>query len=154
MNKLSSFTYSLATVLKQVMINFETLIKIDSSGLPKNVWHKSQNLTLNSTLNLIYEFKVVICVRKDLEMFRCVFRQLNIRNDWKTLYLGESTLWWIKMFGWIFYKHWISRCGIFKLKEQVRRGYGTYIFLVWLFLPHFLTSIFQNSNLFLNYSLH
>lgn len=66
--------------------------------------HKSQNnfkifvknyltwrhFTLKSTLNLIYEFKVLICDRKDRITFRRIIRYLNLRKNqeimfWKQL---------------------------------------------------------------------
>lgn len=65
------------------------LLKKTQRNFIKNVWWNSQNLTLNSTLNLIYELKVVIFYRKDLLMLTSVFKLLNMRDDKEMIVLKQ-----------------------------------------------------------------
>ena len=63
-----------------------------SKGLSKilKIQKNSQDLTLSSTLNLNYEFKVIICGRKDIVTIKWVLDRKSWWTVKKTLYGSKS----------------------------------------------------------------
>ena len=74
MNTFSSLSFLLARVLNKLSEFVEDSSKNTKSDFLIIVQKNSWDMTLNFTLNVIYEFKVVIFDRKGLRMLRNDFR--------------------------------------------------------------------------------